>query len=106
MMLCEVQATAPAGAVAGAAAATADLQAQPAAQQPADPAAQQPTLLPALPNIFGRKMQQVILNPGDAVGLGTDSTKATPTAADAARLSSALGLQVTSHLSIFFLLEI
>ncbi len=52
------QATDPASAAAG----TTDLQAQPAA------AAQQPSLLPALPNIFGRKLQQVILNPGDLVG--------------------------------------
>ena len=78
------QATDPASAAAG----TTDLQAQPAA------AAQQPSLLPALPNIFGRKLQQVILNPGDLVGLRTDNTKATPSAADAARLGAALGLQV------------
>ena len=67
---------------------TTSLQAQPAA------AAQQPALLPALPNIFGRKLQQVILNPGDLLGLRTDNTKATPSAADAARLGAALGLQV------------
>ncbi len=40
------------------------------------------------------RLLQVILNPGDALGLGTDYTKATPSAADAARLSAALGLQV------------
>jgi len=84
-----VQAIAPA-----AAAGATDLQAQPAADAQPAAAAQQPSLLPALPNIFGRKMQQVILNPGDLVGLGTDYKKATPSAADAARLSAALGLQV------------
>ena len=76
------QAVSPTGA------ATTDLQAQPAA-------AQQPAMLPALPNIFGRKLQQVILNPGDLFGQSTDSSKATPSAADAARLGAALGLQVT-----------
>ncbi len=81
-----VQAVSPASAAAGAT----DLQAQPAA------AAQQPSLLPALPNIFGRKLRQVILNPGDVLGLPADSTKATPSAADAARLGAALGLQVNS----------
>ena len=85
-----MQATAPANAAAGAT----DLQAQPAA------AAQQPALLPALPNIFGRKLRQVILNPGDLVGLRTDNTKATPSAADAARLGAALGLQVMLFLII------
>ena len=79
-----LQAATPASAAAGAT----DLQAQPAA------AAQQPSLLPALPNIFGRKLRQVILNPGDLLGLRTDNTKATPSAADAARLGAALGLQV------------
>ena len=64
------------------------------ATAPASAAAQQPSLLPALPNIFGRKLRQVILNPGDLVGLRTDNTKATPSAADAARLGAALGLQV------------
>ena len=79
-----MQAADPASATAGAT----DLQAQPA------PAAQPASLLPALPNIFWRKLQQVILDPGDLLGLRTDNTKATPSAADAARLGAALGLQV------------
>ena len=66
------------------------------AQQPAAATAAQPAALPQLPNIFGRKMQQVILNPLDAFGITADSTKATPSTADAARLSAALGLQVLS----------
>ncbi|BDA47106.1 hypothetical protein COCOBI_09-5610 [Coccomyxa sp. Obi] len=52
----------------------------------------QPSLLPNLQSLFGRKMQQVILNPGDFLGLPTDPTKGTPSAADAARLNAALGL--------------
>ena len=50
---------------------------------------------PALPSLFsGRKLRQVIFNPSDLLGVTTDSTKATPTAADAERLNAALGLQV------------
>ena len=65
------------------------------ATQPAQPAGL--PALPAFPNLFaGRKLRQVILNPGDFLGLTTDSTKATPTTADADRLNKALGLQVSN----------
>ena len=50
--------------------------------------------LPSFSTLFGRKLKQVILNPGDFLGLTTDSSKATPTVADANRLNAALGLQV------------
>jgi hypothetical protein len=63
--------------------------AQPQAVDSAAPA------LPALPNLFaGRRLRQLIFNPGDLLGLTTDSSKATPSAADAAKLNAALGLQV------------
>ena len=60
--------------------------------------------LPALPNfsalfagrkLLGRQLLQVILNPGDFLGLTTDQSKgSTPSVADANRLNAQLGLQV------------
>lgn len=63
---------------------------------PSPPAVSSFLALPQLPSLFGRKLKQVILNPGDLLGIPTDPTKATPTAADAARLNAALGLTVSS----------
>lgn len=52
---------------------------------------------PKLPSLFqGRKLKQVILNPGDLLGMPTDYRKAAPSTADAARLNAALGLSVGS----------
>lgn len=60
--------------------------------------------MPSFPSLFsGRKLQQVILNPGDFLGLPTDASKATPSNADAARLNSALGLTVRNRTPAFTL---
>ncbi len=67
-------------------------------------AAPDASALPAMPNFSalfsGRKLLrrgllQVILNPGDLLGLTTDQAKgSTPSVADANRLNAQLGLQV------------
>ncbi|EIE21781.1 hypothetical protein COCSUDRAFT_47937 [Coccomyxa subellipsoidea C-169] len=75
-----------------AAAATAPVVAPAAAALPAASVASFQAALPQLSSLFGRKLSQVILNPGDLLGLPTDATKGTPSTADAARLNSALGL--------------